>query len=45
MVKRRGEGRIERGGDFEWADDWRAIPRSKAHYVRVDRGWGMLAVR
>ena len=45
MAKKRGEGWIARGGEFEWAEDWREIPRVKAHYVKVDDRWGMLATR
>ena len=44
MIKR-ATGWLARGGDFDWVDDWRAISRAQAHYVRVDDRWGMLANR
>lgn len=39
----RPRGRIARGGAFEWPDDLRSVPRSRAHLIRVDDYWGMMA--
>lgn len=36
---------IVRGEPFEWGDDPRKIPRSIAHPIKVDDGWGMMAER
>lgn len=36
---------IVRGAPFEWTTDPRSLPRSIAHPVRVDDGWGMMAER
>ena len=44
VISRRG-GFIARGPEFGWVPDWRAIPRSVAHYVSIDDRWGMLAQR